>query len=190
MGSCAYAPLFCMLPLGKTRGGLLHGIATILVTTITDWRSPCGCAMPAVSQAVWWEKNAKISLDMTQVVSVLTTAMGLSIHFIVTVGGQTCAGTLAENGWGEGGLCVRGDVCVGFYGTTFQGGANAPSCPLPLNETHTRLRTKNQTFLACLFTMMLKWWKVLFLDNSNILVRTYLANISTRYSSPPQGWWF
>ena len=31
----------------------------------------------------------------------------------------------------------------------------------------------------------MKWWKVLFLDK----VRTYLADVSTRYSSPPRGKW-
>ena len=45
--------------------------------------------MSALSQAIWqikWEKNNKVSLDMAQVVGVLTTVMvftGLSIRIVV-----------------------------------------------------------------------------------------------------------
>ena len=86
--------------------------------------------MSAIPLAAWWieqEKNDEVSLDMTQVVSVLTIAMvitGLSIQmdrFHSIVGAYACdknicAGrTLAENGRGayvRGGGRREGDSMV------------------------------------------------------------------------------
>ena len=66
-----------MLVLGENRGGgVCEGSIHFRVTTISDRQSPRGRAMSARTfTASVMEKNDKVSLDMTQVVSVLITAM-------------------------------------------------------------------------------------------------------------------
>ncbi|MCG8622896.1 MAG: hypothetical protein MJE68_12990 [Proteobacteria bacterium] len=62
-----YAPLMCMLALGKSG----EGARRIRVMTITD---PRGRAISVFSLAVWWvklEKKYKIRHNMTQIASLL-----------------------------------------------------------------------------------------------------------------------
>ena len=98
------------------------------MTTITDRRMPRGRAISVLSLAVWWaklEKNDKVRHIVTQILSLLAVAtvfIDLWTPFYSQGGGaytrdkSTYAGTSAQKNAG-GGLCARGGVIAGVYGT-------------------------------------------------------------------------
>ena len=111
----------------KWGGGLYAGSLHFRVTTITDRRMPRGRAISALSLAVWWaklEKNDKVRHNMTQIASLLAVAtvfVDLWAPFYSQGGGGLYARQkyLCRNlslKW-RGGLCARGGVIAGFYGT-------------------------------------------------------------------------
>ena len=104
-----------MLAFGQTGGGgLCTGSWHFHVTTITDQWSPRGHVMSSLSQAVWWIKQEKVSLDIIQVVSVPCLLLWFFTGLSYNVGRfhsqsrrgtysrdkNTCAENLAENGRG------------------------------------------------------------------------------------------
>ena len=115
----------------KWGGGLYAGSLHFRVTTITDRRMPRGRAISVLSLAVWLaklEKNDKVRHNMTQIASLLAVAtvfVDLWAPFYSQGGGGLIRETkvpmqeleLKMQG-GEGGLCARGGVIAGFYGTT------------------------------------------------------------------------
>ena len=64
--------------------GLIRGILTFRVTTITDHQTPCGHAISVLSLAVWWaklEKNNQVRHNVTQITSLLAVATDLWTPF-------------------------------------------------------------------------------------------------------------
>ena len=91
-GNTPIRPPFLYASIRHNGGGLCTGSWHCHVTTITVRQLPWH-TMSALSQAVWWikqERNDKVSLDMTQVVGILTAVVVftcLSIWTVVRVGG-------------------------------------------------------------------------------------------------------